>query len=201
MIYFLASAGRIKIGYTSDLKARLQAYTTACSHDYTLIGTADGDTRVEKFIHRALAAYRRKGEWFEDCDEVHQYINKIIKREILPTEDQLGKHREKRQYVFEYEGEMLISWSPIFAELADAMHLCELLMGGVHPRRIRPALELIKLAHAKIETCHSYHGDIAAHNNAYSVAAVISSETKSRVAQMLGLHPDEAFRQTFCIIS
>lgn len=58
---------KYKIGFTKNLKARLQAFRTAIPFKLNLIYYIQTKDYVslEKLIHNQFKNYRRKGEWFE----------------------------------------------------------------------------------------------------------------------------------------
>lgn len=85
-VYFIATGGRIKIGYTSDLERRLATYPPNMEIIHVKVGGKD----VEKREHRRFGEWLTDGrEWFEDCAAVRALINEIAQddphwREIEP---------------------------------------------------------------------------------------------------------------------
>jgi hypothetical protein len=79
VIYFLLfkKSRLIKIGYTSQIEKRLQAYATHSAEKFSLIKTVPGTKSKEKNIHKHLKTFRRKGEFFQECDEVMEYIDSL----------------------------------------------------------------------------------------------------------------------------
>lgn len=69
-VYFAASNGRIKIGYSRNVAARMKDLAGANPHELEVIATIPGGRALEAKIHAALAAHRIKHEWFNDCAEV-----------------------------------------------------------------------------------------------------------------------------------
>lgn len=69
-VYFAASNGRIKIGYSRNVASRMKDLAGANPHELEVIATIPGGRALEAKIHAALAAHRLKHEWFEDCAEV-----------------------------------------------------------------------------------------------------------------------------------
>jgi len=76
MIYFLQPAGQthIKIGYTKDLKRRINELQTSCPYKLVLLGMIEGDISIEQHIHKHLQHYRLGGEWFRGTNFVIEYI-------------------------------------------------------------------------------------------------------------------------------
>jgi hypothetical protein len=73
-VYFIESMGRIKIGHTTDIAARVKSLTTGSAHPLHVLCTVDGGRDVEKALHRKLAHHRIKHEWFDDCADVRRAI-------------------------------------------------------------------------------------------------------------------------------
>lgn len=77
-VYFVECAGRIKIGFSNDVAARLRQLSTGAPGKLNLIATIEGPHRLERAIHRHLKAHRVKGEWFEDRPEVRTVIAELV---------------------------------------------------------------------------------------------------------------------------
>jgi hypothetical protein len=79
-VYFFGRDGLIKVGTTvRDVKERLrQIELTDLNGPITLIGAIAGGFQLEGAIHRHLASYRVRGEWFSDCTEVRSCIAKLL---------------------------------------------------------------------------------------------------------------------------
>ena len=78
MVYFVQSLNKIKVGFTENLPHRMQNMRTANPHGMVLIGTVNGNKRHENKIQKVLKDYNITGEWFKDCEEVREYIDKIL---------------------------------------------------------------------------------------------------------------------------
>ena len=78
-VYFLLfkKSKLIKIGYTAQIDKRLRAYSTHSAESFSLIKTVPGTKSKEKNIHKDLKSFRRKGEFFQECEEVMGYINRL----------------------------------------------------------------------------------------------------------------------------
>lgn len=80
IVYFVTNGGRVKIGYTTNLKSRLGALTLR--PDSVLL-TVDGGPDTERALHAHFAACRvGDTEWFELSPEIFRYITN---RQIAPT--------------------------------------------------------------------------------------------------------------------
>lgn len=72
VVYFIANGGRVKIGYTTNLRGRLGSL--ALRSDSVLLAL-HGGPELERALHAHFAAYRNGNtEWFELAPEVFRYI-------------------------------------------------------------------------------------------------------------------------------
>ena len=72
IVYFLANGGRVKIGYTTNLRSRLGSL--ALRVDSVLLALHGGPD-LERALHHHFAAYRNgTTEWFELAPEIFHYI-------------------------------------------------------------------------------------------------------------------------------
>jgi hypothetical protein len=77
LIYFISNEeGYIKIGYTNNLKQRLQSLKTGSSSKIYLCGFINSGTyKMEQELHKKFRYLKKQGEWFI-CDEsLSSYIN------------------------------------------------------------------------------------------------------------------------------
>ena len=72
MIYLISmrDAGLCKIGYAVNPQDRLAGLATASPFDLELLATREGDTLLERALHRQASAHHVKREWFKLCPEV-----------------------------------------------------------------------------------------------------------------------------------
>ena len=65
MIYLIKSGNYLKIGYSNDVKKRLQNYITH-NPDIVLLDTIEGDESIEKMLHNLCKEFKlnNKQEWF-----------------------------------------------------------------------------------------------------------------------------------------
>lgn len=77
-VYFIAAAGHIKIGTTTDLLRRFKALQSANPESLSVLAAIPGDRAVEAALHDALIAHRVRLEWFKDCAEVRQAMNAAV---------------------------------------------------------------------------------------------------------------------------
>lgn len=78
LVYFIAGAGLIKIGCTTNLTSRFRAIRNSSPVPVELLGTMRGGSLAEAFAHDRWAGQRRHGEWFEDTPELRAYIAERI---------------------------------------------------------------------------------------------------------------------------
>jgi hypothetical protein len=69
VIYFVQEIGwfrsRVKIGYTSDVKRRLEQLRGASPSELKAVLVLPGDMQTEVIYHERFAQYRLHGEWFK----------------------------------------------------------------------------------------------------------------------------------------
>lgn len=67
IVYFLRAIGYgVKIGFTTNLKQRLDDYKTYVPVEMVLIGSLRGTRRYEKLLHTKFSEHRIRGEWFHE---------------------------------------------------------------------------------------------------------------------------------------
>jgi|TARA_R100000664_G_C2651368_1_gene71842 hypothetical protein len=75
----MQSLDKVKIGYTSNNAIeRKRQLETGNPHGIVIIGTVQGTQEHEKKIHKSLEKYNIQGEWFEDCQEIRNYIAQML---------------------------------------------------------------------------------------------------------------------------
>lgn len=63
-VYFVYCAGRVKIGYATDVAARMSGIATSCPFPVTLLLTITGSMEDEQAYHEMFAEDRANLEWF-----------------------------------------------------------------------------------------------------------------------------------------
>ncbi len=85
-IYFIYSAGRVKIGYSTNWRARVDAVCQGCPHHAEMILVMPGDLKMERDYQALFHEYREVGEWFR-CEgkmrEFLQHFSSQTGREVL----------------------------------------------------------------------------------------------------------------------
>ncbi|MGQ4437888.1 GIY-YIG nuclease family protein [Streptomyces violaceoruber] len=73
IVYFIANGGRVKIGYTTNLKGRISALSLRA--DSVLLALLGG-FELERALHARFAQYRNGDtEWFELSSEIFHYAS------------------------------------------------------------------------------------------------------------------------------
>lgn len=78
-VYFIAGAGLIKIGCTTNLTSRFRTIRNSSPVPIELLGSMPGGTLEEGRTHQRFAHLRRHGEWFEDTPELRAHIERVIR--------------------------------------------------------------------------------------------------------------------------
>ena len=83
-IYFIQgeSGGPIKIGYTQDLRARLNSLQTGHPDVLILLGAFPGNTGDERNLHEEYSDYRIRGEWFRPTEKILEKIKSLKPIEV-----------------------------------------------------------------------------------------------------------------------
>jgi hypothetical protein len=63
-VYFIRCGARVKIGVTNNVRARLASLQTGNPERMRLLKSIDGDTMVEREMHKRFGDLRDQGEWF-----------------------------------------------------------------------------------------------------------------------------------------
>lgn len=76
IIYFVAGGDDlIKIGHTTNLRARLRSLRTASPTELRVLLIIPGTRDNEQELHRKFSAHRVGGEWFSACDAIKEFIS------------------------------------------------------------------------------------------------------------------------------
>jgi hypothetical protein len=98
-VYFLLNPRtcEVKIGFTSDLNARMSSLKSGAGSELSLIRLIDGGRATEKWLHRRFAHLRRSGEWFS----YHDDMLSIVAPDEIPVIKTVTKRRDVRLTVSE----------------------------------------------------------------------------------------------------
>ena len=77
-VYFIQSeSGKIKIGYTTDLKLRIREFQNQFPDPIKLIGFIENEEPImEKALHALFRHHHDHNEWFKPHPEILEYIEK-----------------------------------------------------------------------------------------------------------------------------
>jgi hypothetical protein len=74
-VYYIVTAGRIKIGHSINVEQRLLSYPPGME----ILYIRKGDRKLERDEHRRFRTYLTDGrEWFEDRPEVRNKIGQLV---------------------------------------------------------------------------------------------------------------------------
>lgn len=73
-VYFVAGAGLIKIGISTNIPSRFRAIRNSSPVPVELLGSCPGTTLLEGVLHGKFSHLRKHGEWFEDAPELRAEI-------------------------------------------------------------------------------------------------------------------------------
>lgn len=76
-IYFIAGAGLIKIGVSTNVQSRFRAIRNSSPVPVELLCATPGAIIDEHALHRRFSHLRRHGEWFEDCADIRDHIARL----------------------------------------------------------------------------------------------------------------------------
>lgn len=79
VVYFLRAipSGNIKIGISTNPKARIGTLRTATHEAIEVIGMIAGDARLERKLHKEFADFRLAGEWFRPSSRLMARIDEL----------------------------------------------------------------------------------------------------------------------------
>jgi hypothetical protein len=77
-LYFFGAPDRIKVGVSRNVQQRLRIVGQHMSPKPILLGSIAGSFDLEHLIHGRLADHRLDGEWFTDCGEVRQVMERAL---------------------------------------------------------------------------------------------------------------------------
>jgi hypothetical protein len=74
VVYFARNGSRYKIGWTTNLKARMGALSLSVS---AVAATISGGPELESELHERFWASHAEGEWFEATPDLQAYVQQI----------------------------------------------------------------------------------------------------------------------------
>jgi len=82
-LYFFSVPGRIKIGITKNIQQRLADVGAHLEFEPSVLGFIRADLKFERHVHEILSKHRIRNEWFSDCAEVREAMNKVLAGDLL----------------------------------------------------------------------------------------------------------------------
>lgn len=90
-IYFVYSAGLLKIGFSTNWLARVDAVCQGCPHYACVVLVMPGDRKMEQGYHALFSEYRENGEWFRFEGKMREFImryaGEIGREDLQSAED------------------------------------------------------------------------------------------------------------------
>lgn len=118
-VYFVGAPGRIKIGYTRQPEKRLAQLQSVDMETLASIAVIPGTRELERRLHSMAAPHHLRGEWFSDCADVRDLIQRAVAGEF-PIDDEA--HEESAAHaadVIEVAAEVLRSATAEARSLLD----------------------------------------------------------------------------------
>ncbi len=84
VVYFMYSAGLVKIGYTADIMRRWDELQIRSAVHVELLVTLDGGPALELDLHRIFKPDRTRGEWFRISDTMRGFFKFLDDRREEP---------------------------------------------------------------------------------------------------------------------
>lgn len=93
-IYFLAGAGLIKIGVSSNPTSRIRAIRNSSPVPIDVLALMPGfGLFMEMRLHQKFNHLRRHGEWFEDNGEIRAEIDRLVPQERADNPQSQGDEK------------------------------------------------------------------------------------------------------------
>lgn len=104
-IYIIESANLYKIGFTTNIEARIQVIKTSSPHEVKLIYIIPipmeiEHKKVENALHKMFESSHMKGEWFNLSLKDIAKIKSLSLQDILLFADEMEKSENKDQLSF-----------------------------------------------------------------------------------------------------
>lgn len=101
-VYFAQQAGDtegpVKIGFSSDMKARVKNLSVASVGGITILATIAGGKETEAYFHEKFEAYRISGEWFEMSHDIAEFIARCkAGKAFVPAINDTARYMVRRQ--------------------------------------------------------------------------------------------------------
>lgn len=116
-VYFAQQAGDtkgpVKIGFSSDMKARVKNLSIASVGGVLILATIDGGKETEAYLHEKFEPYRISGEWFELSDELAEFITHCkAGKAFIPAINDTARYMVRKQAEY---AEMAVEQAKVMA--------------------------------------------------------------------------------------
>lgn len=135
--------GRVKIGFSTDIAARMKQLNSGNAEKVSVIRTFDGGARTEKWLHQRFAASAIKGEWFAfdpamltiiPPDEVPSRRAVTIRRDVgLTLRERLRDAVRIGDEMGLPSREVLLTFIPLLND-TEAQELLDIIASGIAAR-------------------------------------------------------------------
>ncbi len=82
-VYFAKAGAEVKIGFTTNIKARVKSIQTHCAKPVEVVAVIPGSRGTEQFFHDRFSDHRIGGEWFSLVGLLAEFLNV---RETTPND-------------------------------------------------------------------------------------------------------------------
>jgi hypothetical protein len=94
-VYFVRIGKHVKIGVTTNLKARLRSFRTSSADEITVLLAIPGDREAERRLHDLFREERIRLEFFRDCWLVREFIRFAKVRGVAFAFEYIGAWKQK----------------------------------------------------------------------------------------------------------
>tara|TARA_Y100000310_G_C20077379_1_gene532212 strand:+ start:144 stop:542 length:399 start_codon:yes stop_codon:yes gene_type:complete len=129
----------------------MKGLRSANPHGVILIGTVQGNKNHEKKIHTVLKDNNVIGEWFRDCAEVREYIDKILNDSIKVQYKQM-EWDSSESIIEAEEPEKIASWEnykdkklDVLVDIVEKMMDIEKSLSRLLAKKIRLEKKYVKV--------------------------------------------------------
>jgi hypothetical protein len=134
-VYFIQrpNDGAIKIGHTTEFKARFDALEAFTGMDLTTLCILDKDRKFEKEMHEKFNNIRLKGEWFKSDKLLLDYIDSLNTQSVSIDSDKIKRKGRSVSVRFSKEDEKLFDAEKERRKgISDSQLAREILKIGLH---------------------------------------------------------------------
>lgn len=75
-VYVMRAGPFVKIGFTTDVNARMSALQIGSPHPLEIVAVRPGNMETERRLHKRFRSLRSRGEWFFERGHLARWISK-----------------------------------------------------------------------------------------------------------------------------